>query len=60
MYLGHLRFVSLKTASINPGINELFVNTDDQSKIQVVAEGICPDTFDDKQLPTDVPHHHFY
>ena len=24
------------------------------SKIQVVEEGICPDTFDDSQLPTDV------
>ena len=24
------------------------------SKIQVVETGICPDTFDDTQLPTDV------
>ena len=24
------------------------------TKIQIVEEGICPDTFDDKQLPTDV------
>ena len=24
------------------------------SKIQIVAEGICPDTFDDRQLPSDV------
>ena len=24
------------------------------SKIQVVERGICPDTFDDTQLPTDV------
>tara|TARA_R100001224_G_scaffold113906_1_gene102121 strand:+ start:5146 stop:5409 length:264 start_codon:yes stop_codon:yes gene_type:complete len=24
------------------------------TKIQVVAESICPDTFDDRQLPTDV------
>ena len=24
------------------------------TKIQVVEKGICPDTFDDKELPTDV------
>ena len=24
------------------------------TKIQVVEEGICPDTFDDSQLPTDI------
>lgn len=24
------------------------------SKIQIVEEGICPDTFDDRQLPSDV------
>ena len=24
------------------------------TKIQIVEEGICPDTFDDTQLPTDV------
>ena len=26
----------------------------DKVKIQVVEQEICPDTFDDKQLPTDV------
>tara|TARA_B100002019_G_scaffold152186_1_gene131161 strand:+ start:4136 stop:4402 length:267 start_codon:yes stop_codon:yes gene_type:complete len=24
------------------------------TKIQIIEEGICPDTFDDKDLPTDV------
>ena len=24
------------------------------TKIQIIEEGICPDTFDDTQLPTDV------
>ena len=24
------------------------------TKIQIVEEGICPDTFDDKELPSDV------
>ena len=24
------------------------------TKIQIIEEGICPDTFDDTQLPTDI------
>ena len=24
------------------------------TKIQIIQEGICPDTFDDKQLPSDL------
>tara|TARA_B100000085_G_scaffold284024_1_gene316034 strand:- start:1683 stop:1991 length:309 start_codon:yes stop_codon:yes gene_type:complete len=29
-------------------------NSLDKVNIQVVAQGICPDTFDDTKLPTDV------
>ena len=33
---------------------EVTFTKDDLKKIQVVEQEICPDTFDDTQLPTDV------